>query len=376
MEVVDIYTDTIDNVSTLVYERDSTGFFSGSASIPYSGFNVAGDLEVEFELYEIIRASDLSTISIEMTLDVDMENIGGLAALLYPRIDLATLTILTEYSPPRRFRFPIGNRQVWDTETTTSTSWSGEVFQDLFPIPEDTEEQSTERFEVISMGDPGVAYSGCSGAYNVTSYNSSSGEISGYRWWCPNADNDAWWHQTIDIGAQIDFRLKQYIPVTRVHEIDVDLSFPAWPLDSDLGVWVNVSNANGQPVPNQDLEFRYEIEEDIRTITTASNGSAYVMFDTGHELDPSPTNIDYASHGVIAWIPSTEEIGASTLTLDENLVEVDLVALVEGVSVSRTRGEVTQQLTTLTGYNSIPGDELTFSVPIQNQGILSLHQPL
>ena len=99
MEVVDIYTDTIDNVSTLVYERDSTGFFSGSASIPYSGFNVAGDLEVEFELYEIIRASDLSTISIEMTLDVDMENIGGLAALLYPRIDLATLTILTEYSP-------------------------------------------------------------------------------------------------------------------------------------------------------------------------------------------------------------------------------------------------------------------------------------
>ena len=35
MEVVDLYTDTIDNVSTLVYERDSTGFFSGSASIPY-----------------------------------------------------------------------------------------------------------------------------------------------------------------------------------------------------------------------------------------------------------------------------------------------------------------------------------------------------
>ena len=373
MEVVDLYTDTIDNVSTLVYERESTGFFSGSASIPYSGFNVAGDLEVDFELYELIRVSDLSTIAIEMTLDVDLENIGGLAGLFVGgRIDLATLTILTEYSPPKEiYDFPLGIGQIWDTETTTSTSWSGDVFEDLFPIPDDTEEQSTERFEVISMGDPGVAYAGCSGAYNVTSYNASSGEISGYRWWCPNADNDAWWHQTIDIGADIDFRLKQYNQVSRVHEIEVDLSFPAWPLDSDFAVWVNVSNANGQPVSNQDLEFRYEIEEDIRTITTASNGSAYVVFDTGHELDPSPTNIDYASHGVIAWIPSTEEIGVSSLTLDENLVEVDLVALVEGVSVSRTRGGITQQLTTLTGYNSIPGDELTFSVPVQNRGILS-----
>ena len=144
-----------------------------------------------------------------------------------------------------------------------------------------------------------------------------------------NARNDAWWHQTIDIGATIDFRLNQYNPVARVHEIDVDLAFPAWPLDADLGVWINVTNSNGQPVANQDVEFRYEVDQDIRTVTTAANGSAYVEFDTGNSLDPSPTGDDYASHGVIAWIPSTEEIGVTTITLDENLVEIDLVAVSE-----------------------------------------------
>ena len=42
-----------------------------------------------------------------------------------------------------------------------------------------------------------------------------------------------------------------------------------------------------------------------------------------------------------------------------------------GVSVSRLRDGVSQQLNSITGYYSIPGDELTFSVPVQNLGILT-----
>ena len=379
-EVVDIRLETIDNVSTIVYQRDSSGLFTYSgASIPYdTGFlgtiNIVGDLEVDFDLVEVIRASDLGQISIDMTLNVDLESISGTAALLYSRIDLADISIDTDYSPPKEiYDFPIGLGEVWDTYTTTTTTWSGSVFEDLFPIPDDTQEQTTERFEVVGSGDPGVAYSGCSNAYNVTAYNASSGTNSGYRWWCPGANNDAWWHQSIELGADIDFRLNQYTPVSRVHEIDVDLLFPAWPLDMDLGVWVNVSTSSGQPVANQEVEFRYEIEEDIRTVTTAANGSAYLMFDTGHEVDPSPTSSDYASHGVIAWIPSTEEIGASTITTDyaENFVQVDLLVVDSGVSITRTRDGVSQQLNSITGFNVIPDDQLTFSIPVQNIGILA-----
>lgn len=373
-EVVDIRIDTIDNVSTLVYDLESSGTFNyNGATIVASGFNVGGDLEVELDMEEVIRASDLGQITYNMDLDVDFNNIGFPASLVVgSSLDLATLSIDTDYAPPKEiYDFPINVGEIWDTPTTTSTTWSGEVYDNLFVLPDDSSESTTERYEVVGSGDPGVAYSGCSNAYNITAYNDSSGVINGYRWWCENAQNDAWWHQSIDVGADIDFRLNQYNPVSRNHEIEVDLSFPAWPLDLDLGVWVNVTNSNGQPVANQDVEFAYEITEDIRIVTTASNGSAYLEFDTGHELDTSPTSTDYASHGVIAWISSTEEIGVATLTLDENLVEVDLAAVSSGVSVTRLRDGVSQQLNSLTGYYAIPGDELTFSVPVQNRGIMT-----
>ena len=85
---------------------------------------------------------------------------------------------------------------------------------------------------------------------------------------------------------------------------------------------MNVTDSNGQPVANQDVEFAYEVEEDIRIVTTAANGSAYLQFDTGHALDSSPTNFDYASHGVVAWIDSTDEIGVFEMT-DTGLMQVE-----------------------------------------------------
>jgi len=372
-QVVDIRFETIDNVSTLVYELFSYGDFNDYDASISSTISVPGDLRVQVEMEELVRASDLGQITYNMNLDVDFNNITGLASwVVGSEIALADMSIDTYYAPPKEiYDFPMNVGEIWDTETTTTSNWSGTVYDNLFELPEDSSNPSTERYEVVGSGDPGVNYAGCSTSYNVTSYDAGTGDTTGYRWWCEDARNDAWWHQSIDVGADIDFKLDQYIPVSRNQALDVGLTFPAWPLDTDLGVLVSVSDGAGNPVANQDVEFRYEIEEDVRTVTTAANGSAYLEFDTGHGLDPSPTNFDYASHGVIAWIPSTEEIGASTITLDENLVEIDLAAVSSGVSVVRLRDGVSQQLNSITGYYSIPGDELTFSVPVQNRGILS-----
>ena len=68
--------------------------------------------------------------------------------------------------------------------------------------------------------------------------------------------------------------------------------------------------------------------------------------------DPSPTTYDYASHGVIGWDSSTKSVGVTTMVLDENLVEVDLVTSASGVSVTRIRGDVTEQLTSVTGFTT------------------------
>lgn len=375
-EVVDIRYETIENVSTLVYELSSYGDFNDYDATLASTIDVPGDLRVQVEMEELIRASDLGQITYNMNLDVDFNNITGLAAwVVGSSLALADMNIDTSYAPPKEiYDFPMNVGEIWDAETTTTTTWSGVVYDNLFALPEDSVDPTTERYEIVGSGDPGVNYPGCSTSYNVTSYDVSTGDTTGYRWWCEDARNDAWWHQRIEVGVDLDFRLDQYNQVARTNDLTVDLDFPAWPLDTDLGMLLSVTDSNGQPVANQDVEFRYEIEEDVRTVTTAANGSAYLVFDTGHGMDPSPTNFDYASHGVIAWIPSTVstvDIGASTITLDENLVEIDLAAVSSGVSVERLRDGVSQQLNSITGYYSIPGDELTFSVPVQNRGILA-----
>ncbi len=374
-EVIDTTIMMIENQSTIVYVVESTGNFQKNGiSIVTDAATVSGDLRVSFESDELVRASDLGQITYNMELDVDLRNIPFPVSLVTgSNLDLADITIGTQYSPPKEhYDFPMAVGEYWNTTVTTSTTWSGSVYQDLFELPEDSSEQSRESHGITSVGNPGVGYSGCATSLNATSFNSTSGDITGFRWYCPTAKGEAWWHQEIELGLQIDFKLLTYTPANRDPTINVETAFPAWPLNTNMGAWVNLTDpSTGSPLGNQAVQFRYESTGDYRALTTATNGSAYVEFDTGSWPDPSPTDYDYASHGVIGWDSSSKSVGVTTLVLDENLVEVDLVALASGVSVSRTRGDVTEQLNAITGFNSIPNDVLEFSIPVRNLGILS-----
>ena len=373
-EVIDTTIMMIENQSTIVYVVESSGTFQKNGiSLVTDAATVSGDLRVAFESDELVRASDLGQITYNMELDVDLRNIPFPISLVTgSNLDLADITIGTQYSPPKEhYDFPMSVGEYWNTTLTTSTTWSGSVYQNLFELPEDSEEQSQESHGITSVGNPGVGYSGCATSLNATSFN-STGSVTGYRWYCPTAKGEAWWHQELDLGLQIDFKLLTYTPVNRDPTITVETVFPAWPLNSNMGAWINLTDpTTGSSLGNQAVQFRYESTGDYRALTTATNGSAYVEFDTGSWPDPSPTTYDYASHGVIGWDASTKSVGVSTMVLDENLVEVDLVALASGVSVSRTRDGVTEQLNSLTGFNSIPNDILDFSIPVRNQGILS-----
>ncbi|MDP6857251.1 MAG: CARDB domain-containing protein, partial [Candidatus Thalassarchaeaceae archaeon] len=373
-EVVDTTIMMIENQSTIVYVVESSGTFQKNGiSIVTDQATVTGDLRVEYESDELVRASDLGQITYDMDLDVDLRNIPfPISIITGSTLDLADISIGTQYSPPKEYYdFPMAVGEYWDTSVTMSTTWSGSVYQNLFELPADSEDQSTESHGVTSVGNPGVGYSGCASSLNATSFN-STGSVTGFRWYCPSAKGEAWWHQELDLGLQIDFKLLTYTPAIRDPTISVETVFPAWPLNSNMGAWVNLTDpSTGSPLGNQGVQFRYESTGDYRALTTATNGSAYVEFDTGAWQDPSPTTYDYASHGVIGWDAAAKSVGVSTMVLDENLVEVDLVALASGVSVSRTRDGVTEQLNSITGFNSVPGDLLEFSIPVRNEGILS-----
>jgi len=362
MEIQDIFTTTVDNQSTLVYEVEYDGLFEANG-VSLDGYN--GNLDVEYNEIDYIRVSDLSVIGMTMDIQVTFTVFG------FINIDVGHIIINNGYSPPQeQYDFPLRVGEAWTSNYTNTLTWGGQ--SDYFAIPEDSEEQSSSHYAVVAQGDPGVPYTGCSNSYNVSSYN-ATGALNGFQWYCPGAINNAWRYIEIDFGLQIDFKLTSMSLVPRSTEINVDLEYPAWPLDTNLSTWVNVTDGSGSPLGGQTLEFRYECVGYSASLTTASsNGSAFIQFDTGHELDSSPTSprVDYASHGVIAWMASSKKVGVDTITIDDQLLTIDYTPRAEGVSIERTRGDVVQILNPSVGFNAIPGDSLMFSIPVQNLGIL------
>ena len=69
-QVTDIYTTTVEGVSTLVYKVESEGQYEAQ-NIELAGND--GDLMIEIDTVEIIRASDLASIEQEATIDIDFD---------------------------------------------------------------------------------------------------------------------------------------------------------------------------------------------------------------------------------------------------------------------------------------------------------------
>jgi len=359
--VTDIYTMNVDNRSTLVYEAESIGTYDAS-NVDLDGNT--GDLEIEMQTTELVRASDLAVIEQVATIDIDF---GYRIFWWTIDIDVAELTITQAYSPPTEgYDFPLTVGDFWSSDYYQETDYQGS--SDFVDIPADDQSSESRSWQVMSKGAPGTSFATCQQSYNVTTFD-SNGSADGYRWFCPSVRGDVSSSTDIIDGINAFHELQTY-QAGRSMQISIEFEYPLSPLDFDTSAWANVTQ-NGQAVSGQELQFRYGIEGDVRTVTTSANGSANIEFNTGHSVDDSTGGSETGSHGIIAWIPSQKIVGASTITIDPNVSTIDLVALSEGVTVERIRGQSTTTLASSTGFNAVPGDILKFYVPIQNRGLMT-----
>jgi len=360
-QVSDVYTMSVDGVETLVYRVVGQGYYEAE-DINLDGNN--GDLIVEMDTEEIIRVSDLA--SIEQNADFDIDFDYTIWWWTYT-VHVADLSVDQTYSPPLEgYDFPISVGEEWETDYSYTTEYSGT--SDYVDIPADSSGSNSTSWEVVSQGYPGVFYNGCAQSYNITNYDDNGDEI-GYRWYCPAIRGDIRSSYTNTLGILAEHELTTYQAAGRPNQISVEMEFPLSPLDFEMSAWVNVTSS-GQPTSGQVLEVRYESGGVIENVTTAANGSAYLTFNTGDSSDDSDGQGEFGSHGLVAWVPNQKLIGVSTVIIDPDVHEVDLVSRSEGVTVERTRGNRTVTLDSSIGFNAIPHDELTFSVPVLNRGIL------
>jgi hypothetical protein len=384
MEVLAITERSVDNMSVLAYTLRSSANFDKSG-VSLEGYN--GNVYITYSQTEYLRVSDLASLrsDLDMYIRFVPYGISSLTQIL------GDITITNTYSPvSETYDFPLRLDEQWTTTTTSSAQWSGSSDY-ITPFPPPESDTNTTTWEVTSVGKPRnsfgqtIGYGGCNASYELQSVN-SDGMPTGYRWYCPEVSNYAWLHTEDDIGLTIDFRLKRYIPVgatgvdeysnpgTRNACLAVGLESPITALNTPLGVWVNASSSCFSNIDGLSIELRHETTSSAQISTTAANGSAYFTVQVGEEKDPSATLLDWASHGIVARIdPAVEspttKVGVSTLTLDEFLVGLDLIASEELAKVLRNRSGVVSELNSLSGWNVLPGDELLVEVGVQNRGI-------
>ncbi len=375
---VDAVTEIdVEGVPTLVYETSSKADFD-KGGVTLEGFT--GNLFIQYQVDEIRRVSDLAKLSTDLSLNVRFVP-GGLSSLTQ---QIADITIGTDYDPmSENYDFPLRIGETWNTSYVSSTAWTGSSDY-ITPFPQPTSGANHTNWEITDVGKPinrlgeQISYGGCNASYELKSYDDNGTETS-FEWFCPEVRNYAWSYSEEDIGLVIDFRLKQYMPVEssgvvantnpgfRNMNMEVELSSQITALNTPIEVWANVTDSSGSPQSGQTVEIRYEAEGFTTSGLTASNGSFWALVQVGEARDTSATTLDWASHGVVAV--SGGMYGVATITLDENIVGLDLVAALERASILRNRsGEITT-LNSISGFNVLPGDVLGIQLPVYNRGI-------
>ena len=381
-KVVDITFHVLDDgTQHLVYLVKWDGdYTSGNNGASLDGNT--GRLDIEYEGEDIIRVSDLATISSSYSLLVEFApwNLGIFSQ------ELADMTILNEYSPPLESRdFPLSLGEAWYVETMQVVDGSGD--SEYFEVDEiDQNGAENYSFQVSSEGTPSedsqsISYTGCDDSYKINQWN-ESGVNTGFEWYCPAVRGKAWSNTYISLGLEIDWLLKEYNPAnsssviagsnpgTRDIRIDVDPQFPAALPGAHEIIWGNYS-WNGGPNPNTNLQARWEIDDGVWNINTDSSGNSFHNLSVGSYDDDSPSTDDMGSHGFIIWDPIQKIVGVRTIILDPDVVAIDLAARVDHLIIERFRGNDSSFLSDAVGWNAVPGDLLQMSLPAQNRGIIT-----
>jgi len=382
-EVEDIFFITIDGVQTLAYKLKIDGdFSSGNSGATLEG--TTGRLEIGYSGEDIIRVRDQAVINSEFELDVDFApfNLGFLTQ------QIAVINFDTYYDPPKeRYDFPLRTGDQWYMPFMSGTSVSGT--SDFFdPSEFDTNGAENNSWQVTADGIPtedglNIKYEGCDESYKVNEWN-ATGVSSGFNWYCPAARFNSWIRISNAAGFTIDWLLKDYEPVDsfgvnkrtnpgdRNVDIEVTTQFVATLPDSISEIYATYAVApNNTPEVNKNLQLRYEMAGTLLNPITDSNGEIEENLNVSNVQDDTTASDDYSSNGVIVWDPVQEIIGVATIVIDLNVVGIDLVAQEDSIIVTRTRDGEVATLSKSIGYNALPGDLLSFSLPAQNRGVLT-----
>ena len=399
-EVTDIvYITEASGQTVLAYEVNISGAFTSAnsntncgATVEVDGVNRNGRIDIDYTGTDQMRVRDLGLMNSTFNLRVEfIVCLFGVPSswITGGPVVLGDVTFYNSYTPAKeRHDFPLRNGDQWSMAFTGQTSADGT--SDYFdPSEFDATTAENNSWQVVKAGAPTEdgdtpQYSGCDDSYKISEWNATGVNV-GFNWYCPEVRGTVWNRVINPAGFTIDWILKTYTPADsnsvdpasdaggRNTVLEVTTGTLATLPDAVEQIYIDYSVASSPPLPikNTNLQLRYEVANTILNPTTDNNGQAQIGLNVSDQTDDTAASDDHTSNGVVVYDPVNKVVGTVTVVQDLSVVGVDLIAQSASVIVERTRGGITSTLGAAIGYNALPGDVLTFSLPAQNRGVLT-----
>ena len=135
-EVLSITEQNVAGIPTLVYTiRTSANFDKSGVSLD----SFTGTAEIEFTQTEVLRVSDLASLSSDLDLFIEFTPSG----ISFLKQTIGDITISNTYTPPsENYDFPLRDGDRWTTTVTSTSQWSGSSDY-ITPFPPPTTDTNT-----------------------------------------------------------------------------------------------------------------------------------------------------------------------------------------------------------------------------------------
>jgi len=320
MEVTSIDIEDVEGVQTPMYTVEIVASVSGPGTFPEpnTGFLAPGTLLIDFSETRKQRVSDLSYVSVFRSLDLDFR-------FTILTIDIADFDDHRTYDPPRElYDFPMRPEDVWSMAYTETSQLSGDGGpMDLSPEPEIKERDT--RSELASPSTPPVSHADCPEVGNLTT--TEGDEVLESHWWCDAIAADLYWW-TNEIGTEGivgEFRLhsvERAAVTASTVEVVVTLNQTTTGVRSEFVANVILLDVANQSILSDDLILFHEGSN--VTLEIESLNGVNVTLDAGNKMDWTPTEIDWASHGVVVChgneTTGLDYCGVATITIEGSAV--------------------------------------------------------
>jgi hypothetical protein len=292
---IELYNDSGNLVPVYLVVIQATVSGPGTFPEPTTGILASGTLHIEFIELRYQRVSDLAFLGVERDIDLDFQ-------FTFIRIDVSDFHDSRTFSPAREILdFPIREGDVWTQAYTETSSLSG--YGGPFEIP--SEPEVKQRDMLSSVNDPKtppVSHADCSEVGEVEV--EEAGDLVEQHWWCEGIAGDVyWWTDEVGVeGISGSFRLTSYEPVaidSGTISIVLELLPNSTGLQKNVTAQIHVEDVAGANITIENLTFYGVVANSSEQFLIDHRDGVEINFTAGSDMDDTPTEIDWATHGLV-----------------------------------------------------------------------------